>query len=213
MKINLTVMLQAWTRSQQNASLRSGRSFGEVQIDWEGALGAACAELWEHRCWQSWWFDNESSMSWCSVPVVHGTVPEAPAHTVSHASSEANRKTCLALQPWEQLLTSCNQDLQKVQTTESVQSDKAVLRSSWKVESRGEDLALNQEGTWPGATAGYGGTPKQREWMPLRVGKKSMLTYLERGKVIAIHPEEEAGNPKISGYSRAFLFVRQHFAE
>lgn len=40
-----------------------------------------------------------------------------------------------------------------------------------------------------------------------------MLTYLERGKVTAIHPEEEAGNPKTSGYSRAFLFVRQHFAE
>lgn len=179
MKMNPTVMLQAWTRSHQNPLYYStsycvGPPWGRGPMKWEGfwrdtdklersSGGSLCWAVWAQVLAElviSQWARDVPMHCHC-----------CPWHRAGGSCTHS--EPCIlwgqqdnmpALQPWEQPHRSCSQGLQRVQTTKSIQSDKAVLRSSWKVESRGEDLALNQQGTWPSATAGCGGTPSKGSW-------------------------------------------------
>lgn len=157
----------------------SGRGFGEVQINWK-TLGADKFEISFGEVQINW----KVALCWAvqaqvlAELVISQWVQHVPVHchccpwhgaggSWTHSESSilwGQQVNMPALQPWEQPLRSCSQGLQRVQTPKAVQSDKAALRPSWKVKSRSRDLAFNQQGTWPGATAATEVLPSKGSW-------------------------------------------------
>lgn len=93
-------------------------------------------------------------MSRCIICVVQGTVPHGAAQAVSHVLRGQQHNNMPQAPVLPDTIHNFHPESERSQITKLIQSNKAALRLSQKVKPRGQNLAMNQQGTQAGSTKG-----------------------------------------------------------